>query len=466
MIRNSSTKKVVCALSGGVDSSVAASLLLQQEHSLSAIHMSNGNVHDEDNDDGTGTGTTQKTKSLQCSSESDWKDAQAVASHLGIASVKRLEFQAAYFTQVFEPYLANVQQGQMGNPDIACNRYVKFGALREYCKQHYCNDSFLATGHYARLWHSGQEPPPAVQEALATTNENENDFDWLLSNNTNRDGPILLAAADATKDQSYFLAGCSSSALSNVIFPLGDYFKKSTLDTTTTTVRQLAHDFDLPTANKRESMGICFVGKRPRGFRHFLQDYLAPATTSITFTDLDTGQQVATTSEPEHACLYTIGQGAKLGGSKTRYFVVSRDLQQNVVYVAAGTHHPALYTDRCTVGGSGGTVNWMVNGTAPPQPLVRTGRMRVTCRIRHLQPLVDATLELRDNNQFQVLFDKPVRGVTPGQYAVFYALDGLVCLGGGPIEQAGETYWEKGLAVPDNAHPAGHNDVSRITLVS
>jgi tRNA U34 2-thiouridine synthase MnmA/TrmU len=246
------------------------------------------------------------------------------------------------------------------------------------------------------------------------------------------------------------------------------------------TVRQLAADMELPTASKRESMGICFVGKRPGGFRSFVADFLPPATHKIDFVDVDTGAVVATSQQPEHASLYTIGQGAKLGGSSQKYFIVDREPENGIVRVCAGTHHAALYADSLTV-----AVHWMARNQAPRPLRMKKGggEMRAQCRIRHLQPLVDCTIVAvaatvgtmdRDSSssssggtgpppaaKYQVHFDKPVRGITLGQTAVFYVADGLICLGGGPITERGATYFEQGLPLPTaNLHPAGHNDLS------
>ena len=509
------SKSVVAALSGGVDSSVVAALLadaqppspvssyssaLSSDHRLkllAAVHCTNWNATSHDDDSVPAQG---------CSSESDWKDAQAVARHLNIPHIHRVNLEADYWTLVFEPYLREIERGYMGNPDMGCNRYIKFGALREFCAKKFGAETMIATGHYARLWHRDsqsaaasttigalgrfpvQNIPNFLEEELA---QDPAQYDWILRwgrhENEEKDAslpPILLSAADGSKDQSYFLADCSSQAFSNIMFPLGDFYKRthdlssSSFDSQSfhhqhdhpqqqhqqhlqPTVRQLAYDFALPTAEKRESMGICFVGKRPSGFRHFLQNYLHPPTRPLRFIDVETQSVLSETTEPSHACLYTIGQGAKLSGSPQKYFVVSLNVTDNVVHVAAGTHHPALYTDHCTLQ----RLHWMAG--SPPEPLKQGiaaatvaqsstsgnatshSSMRLQCRIRHLQPLVNCTLVVeRDNHGGKetatIRFDQPMRGVTPGQYAVFYTCNGLVCLGGGPIEETGASYWHRG----------------------
>jgi tRNA U34 2-thiouridine synthase MnmA/TrmU len=576
---------VVVALSGGVDSSVAAALLKQRYASAIGTNGSTGTIGDSSSsNNGQGQGLASSTiaaihmsnwnatqhddDSLDaCSSEQDWKDAVAVAQHLQLP-VQRVHFESTYWTLVFEPYLdqlipsnpmdmdmdtdtnsdsngtdrpnKDIGGSRMGNPDMLCNRFVKFGALRDYCLDKYGTDTLLATGHYARLWHRDSDehnthtnthtdaaPPPAdVQQAL---DRSDSDLaDWLMdwgvmdgddgevdgvpSSNRQQRPPILLSAVDTTKDQSYFLAACDADSLRNVLFPLGDLYKKQqqAIDADASlqqqhgqvqqqeqqhqqpTVRKLAADMKLPTASKRESMGICFVGKRPGGFRSFVADFLPPATRNIDFVDVDTGAVVATSRQPEHASLYTIGQGAKLGGVSQKYFIVDREPENgNIVRVCAGTHHAALYADSLTV-----AVHWMARNQAPRPLRMKTkkdgegeggggGEMRAQCRIRHLQPLVDCTIVAtattvvtkdRDSSSggagtpaaspppattYQVHFDKPVRGITLGQTAVFYVADGLICLGGGPITERGATYFEQGLSLPtDNLHPAGHNDLS------
>ena len=498
--------KVVVALSGGVDSSVAAALIVKKAPSkelVSAVHMSNWNVTSHDDD-------TLRS----CSSEDDWEDALAVAKHLNISDFRRIRFEKDYWNMVFQPYIDDiVQHNRMGNPDIGCNVHIKFGSLQQYIasKQPIKGDGqkiWLATGHYARLWHRHENPdtlPQVVETMLGDVESSSMSpatsslarwMRWLQSSGSTTETvapkTILLAAADKTKDQSYFLAGCSSRSLSNVLFPLGEYYKTrrsdgSLMDSqdakkpTIKTVREMAVDFTLPTATKRESMGICFVGKR-RNFREFLQDYLPPPRSDLTFVDVDTGSVVGSIpltggrapSIPPHACLYTIGQGAKISGSKQKYFVVDTDLRSNQVLVCAGTHHPALYTQSFTF-----DMKWMfahsnndddalmdmVTNVMDKLNTVDESEgpcytMRVQCRIRHLQPLMDGTLIYRPlSNTYTIELDKPVRGVTPGQMTVLYLGD-LICLGGGPIDQRGPTFLELNRLLPADLYPSGHNDLS------
>lgn len=450
---HNSNERVVVALSGGVDSSIALGLMLaaaKNRDSLSAIYMSNWNLYDDD--------------TVHCTTEVDWKDAQAVARHFH-CPIRRVALEAEYWTCVFEPFLDGLSSQQMGNPDIACNTYIKFGALLENVKQRFGQDTVLATGHYARLWDPLQQttPPPCLQHALEA--DSTGLMDWLVEQSMESNASILLAAADSSKDQSYFLSGCSGQALRDVRFPLGDLYKKGPgHNENSRTVRQLAMDWKVPVANKKDSTGICFVGKR-RSFRDFLlqNQYLPPAQAPVDFVDIDTQKIVGTTApENAHPVLFTSGQGAKISGSKTKYFVVgiltdgdTSDDNRHKVGVCAGTHHPALFANTLFID----NINW-VTGCPPPQ--LRNGQsLHLKCRIRHLQPLQTCTLSCEDNDQYKIVFDLPLRGITSGQQAVLYDPSGVVCLGGGAISARGPSFFEMGLALPSQVAPSGHNDQSR-----
>ena len=409
-LRHSSSKTIVVALSGGVDSSVAAALL----RPCKALHMTNW-THDD---------------TLTCSSISDALDAERVAQHLDI-SLERVSLEQDYWHAVFEPYLEGLLQGRRGNPDVDCNRFVKFGALRDYVREKHGEHACLATGHYARLLRYGDADWDDVVRSRP----------WLSNND---EQPILCAAVDATKDQSYFLASCTASQLDNVLFPLGELTKKEG-------TRRLAKHYNLPTAEKRESMGLCFVGKRPDGWASFIQEYLpALSKEPLRVYDVDTNELLEV-REGHQACLYTRGQGAKVAGRAQKYFCVQSDIRSNELWVGAGTHHPALYADSLVVE----QVHW--TSEVCPEPLQETQSMRVQCRIRHLQPLMDCTLHRASDDSLEVVFDRPVRGMAQGQWAVFY--DGPVCLGGGPIERSGPSYSDRSLPL-DLLAPSGHNDKS------
>jgi tRNA-specific 2-thiouridylase len=296
--------------------------------------------------------------------------------------------------------------------------------------------------------------PEYLAQALQQDNEDDSSImSNLLFHSKN---PVLLAARDLSKDQSYFLTGVSGEALRNVLFPLGDYLKskKNGDDNDDKTVREVALEAQLPTAHKRDSMGICFVGKRKHG--SFVDEFIEKAPTNqppLQCINVETGEAVATFDEPNLSLVYaTIGQGAKLSGAAQKWFVVDKPHPRTVV-ICSGTHHPALYADRLYVQ----DMNWIV-GPPPKLPF------RAQCRIRHLQPLVDCEIRPHQdsnssNHGYEIVLDSPLRGIAPGQVCGIYYND-VVCLGGGAIVQRGPTYWELQKDLPKALHPSGHNDLS------
>lgn len=462
-------------MSGGVDSAVVAHLLSQRyplEH-LVGIHMSNWDFHDEHG------GKNSSTTMTGCW-EQDWKDARSVADHLNIP-IRHVSFQAEYWNDVFAPYCQQVEQSITPNPDVDCNRHIKFGVLKKYLWDRFAIQR-LATGHYARLWDRQQtattttatsKMPDFLEEALEETELIV--VDYLLGKNNGGElspAPILMAAQDRTKDQSYFLSGVPALAFSDVLFPLGDFYKStpSVVDQNNNhsdilSVRAMALDAQLPNATKRDSMGICFVGKRKHG--EFINDYIAPSSSSLSSSSEGSelqcinveDQSVVATFDPASnpALAYaTVGQGAKISGLSQRWFVVERQ-QGNILVVCPGTHHPALYASCLFLQAQ--DMNWLCGGGRPP-PFP----FRAKCRIRHLQPLVDCEIRQgRNLGEIAVHLDVPLRGIAPGQVCTFYAAgkDGdLVCLGGGSIHGRGKTYWERQQDLPPIVHPAGQNDLS------
>jgi len=303
---HNSQKRIIVAMSGGVDSSVAAYILKrrkQKADDILGLYMNNWNTADEND---------ESSSSFCAQSEKDALDAQSVCDVLNI-NLRRISFAKEYWTGVFEPFVDEINHGRMTNPDVGCNSIVKFGAMREYAMKHLQAD-YIATGHYARLWYRDKNhsaclysnntslTPNYMKEYLADTPEEE----WINSwgeddsshNSCNIKTPILLAAADATKDQSYFLCGVKGYAFSNALFPLGDLEKsaRSDINKDSSTdssnhedfsVRDIAHIAGLPTASKKESMGICFIGKRK--FPDFIAKYLGYEE-SGDFVDIDTGK--------------------------------------------------------------------------------------------------------------------------------------------------------------------------------
>lgn len=430
MIR-SSRQRIAVAMSGGVDSSVVAYLLRRQypQAELLGVHMSNWDYNAED------------TAPSKCW-EQDWKDAKLVADHIGIPII-HTSFQADYWNSVFEPFIEQISQHRTPNPDVDCNRYIKFGVLKEFLWSKH-QITTLATGHYARLWDPTRDMPEDLQQVL----DQDSAIEPFLSKTT----PTLLSGKDMSKDQSYFLSGVSGEALRNVLFPLGDYLKQPQDDSTATSVRQLALETQLPNALKRDSMGICFVGKRKHG--EFVQDFLAPPPTTAIGQCINVEDgSIVTTFDPQKqpSLLYaTIGQGAKIGGASQKWFVVDKPNAMTLL-ICPGTHHPALYSDSFHVD----FIHW-ISGIEPRLPL------RAQCRIRHLQPLVDCEIHPRREGGYEVITSLPLRGIASGQVCGIYLHD-FICLGGGAITQRGPNYMDLQKSLPSLLHPAGSNDLS-ITL--
>ena len=353
-------KTVVVGMSGGVDSSVAALLLKEQGYNVIGLFMLNW----EERDAGGA-----------CTAESDFADVRRVCSLLDIPYYS-VNFAKEYEERVFSYFLSEYAAGRTPNPDVLCNREIKFGPFREYALS--LGADFIATGHYCGIEHA----------------QNGRHY--------------LLKAADAGKDQTYFLNQVREEQLAQTLFPLASLQKSE--------VRKIAEDNGLATAKKKDSTGICFIGER--NFRKFLMEYLPAQKGRILTLD---GEEVG-----EHVGLmhYTIGQrrGVDLGGKRGesgRWFVVKKDLKNNILYVSHGDESP-LYSRACTVSG----LNWI--GYMPQLT------QKCTAKFRYRQPEQGVKFTLDGETAF-VEFDEPQRAVTEGQYAVFY--DGGYCLGGGVIEK-------------------------------
>eukprot|EP00980_Cylindrotheca_fusiformis_P022877 scaffold9857_cov127-Cylindrotheca_fusiformis.AAC.23 len=430
-------RRIAVALSGGVDSSVAAHLLcMTNKEDILGIHMSNWDYHGDDD----------TSKEQKCW-EQDWKDAQAVAQHLDIPIV-HASFESEYWNTVFDPYITNLSRSVTPNPDIDCNRYIKFGALKDYIRKRFDIDT-LATGHYARLFDPTRNTSKRSECLQAFLDDNPQNADML-----DLTQPILMAARDERKDQSYFLSGVAADSFRNIMFPLGDLLKIPPNDISSTdmqSVREIATNAKLPTASKRDSMGICFIGKRSHA--DFVNEYIplhASQQEQGKCINVEDGS-IVTTFDPvkDISLVYsTIGQGAKISGAAQKWFVVDKP-DPTTILICPGTHHPALYSDSFIVHG----MNW-IQGSPPLFPL------KAQCRIRHLQPLVDCEIRPTiDGSSYQVSLEKPFRGIAVGQVCGVY-LNGLVCMGGGAIAARGSTYLDLNKELPSSLHPAGHNDLS------
>lgn len=352
------TKTVVVGMSGGVDSSVAAYLLKEQGYNVIGLYMLNWEEEDANG---------------ACTSENDWQDVARVCAILDIPYYS-VNFSKQYEERVFSYFLKEYAAGRTPNPDVLCNREIKFGPFREYALS--MGADYIATGHYCDIAHTP-------------------------------DGRhYLKKAADTNKDQTYFLNQVREEQLSNVLFPLGKITKPQ--------VREIAERLKLATAKKKDSTGICFIGER--NFRNFLRTYL-PAQSGKIYTL--NGECVG-----EHIGLmyYTIGQrkGLDLGGKQGesgRWFVVKKDLANNILYVSHGDESP-LYSKSCEVEG----LNWIA--------FTPTKTFTCTAKFRYRQGEQAVTVTLTPTGA-HVEFAEKQRAVTEGQYAVFY--NETCCLGGGVI---------------------------------
>jgi tRNA-specific 2-thiouridylase len=353
--------KVIVGLSGGVDSAVAALRLKQAGWQVEGLFMKNW---EEDDEDG------------YCAAAADLAEADAVAAHLGIP-LHRVNFATEYWDRVFADFLAEYRAGRTPNPDVLCNREIKFKAFLDHALDLGAN--FIATGHYAGV------------ECSAA-------------------GCRLVRAADENKDQTYFLYQLDQHALRHALFPLAGLRKDA--------VRRLAAETGLPNHARRDSTGICFIGERR--FRDFLARYLPAQPGEICTPE---GELLG---RHEGLMYYTLGQrsglgiGGVAGSGDQPWYVVAKDLAANRLLVAQGHDHPLLYRDRL----ESRQLHW-VSGHRPPQGL------RCLARCRHRQPLQECTLEFVDE-ALHVHFDRPQRALTPGQSVVLY--DGRDCLGGGIIQ--------------------------------
>lgn len=357
--------RVVVGMSGGVDSSVTALLLKEQGYEVIGIFMKNWDDTDEFG---------------YCTATEDYKDVQAVAQQIGIPYYS-VNFEKEYWDKVFQYFLDEYKKGRTPNPDVMCNKEIKFKAFLDYALD--LGADYVATGHYAQV-------------------------------RRDEDGSVhMLRGVDENKDQTYFLNQLSQEQLAKVLFPLGGMDKSE--------VRRIAETAGLKTAKKKDSTGICFIGEK--NFKEFLSNFL-PAVSGNMMT-LD-GKKMG-----EHAGLmyYTIGQrkGLGIGGggeSDEPWFVIGKDLASNTLYVGQGYHHDMLYADHLDAS----DIHFTQDGKMPQT-------FTCTAKFRYRQKDVPVTVHLNeDQTAATVVFDEPVRAITPGQAVVFY--NGMECLGGGTIDHA------------------------------
>lgn len=350
-------ERVAVGMSGGVDSAVSALLLKEQGYDVCGIFMKNWDETDE---------------SGECTAAEDYDDVRGVCDCLGIPYYT-VNFTEEYWNRVFSYFLEEYKRGRTPNPDVLCNREIKFAAFKDFALS--TGADYMATGHYARL--AGE-------------------------------GVHLLKGVDNNKDQSYFLCMLSAEQLDRTLFPVGGLTKPQ--------VREIARKAGIPVAEKKDSTGICFIGERK--FRQFLKQYL-PAQKGEMRTL--SGEYVG---EHEGLMYYTLGQrrGLNIGGRGTceRWFVVKKDMENNILYVEQGADAPELYS-RALRTESFNFIN-------PPDWRER----RLCCKARYRQPDQPCTARI-EGDRVYIEFDDKQRAVTPGQFAVLY--DGEECLGGGVIEE-------------------------------
>lgn len=360
--------RVIVGMSGGVDSSVSALLLLQQGYQVEGLFMKNW-----DEDDGT----------EYCTAKMDLADAQAVCDKLGI-TLHTANFAAEYWDNVFEHFLTEYRAGRTPNPDILCNREIKFKVFLEYAK--ILGADFIATGHYAQTRSKQQE---------------------------NKSITYLCKGLDTSKDQSYFLHAVSEEALEKTLFPIGKLEKKA--------VRHIAQEHDLVTHNKKDSTGICFIGERR--FKDFLQQYLPAQPGPIQSLD---GRVLG---QHQGLMYHTIGQrqglgiGGISGANEEPWYVIRKDLVNNVLIVGQGGDNPALFAKSLNTEAS-----YWIN------QVPSHSEFRCTAKTRYRQADQWCTVHMGDNGYLKVVFDEPQRAITPGQSLVLY--QGDICLGGAVINCA------------------------------
>ena len=365
--------KVLVGLSGGVDSAVAAYLLIKEGHEVTGCFMRNWDALA--NGDYLGNPTVNND---QCPQEKDYDDACKVAEKLGI-QLLRADYVKEYWDNVFSYLIKEYENGRTPNPDIFCNKYIKFGPFIQFAKEH--GFDCIAMGHYAKRM--------------------------------DKDGVTFLCKSyDQNKDQTYFLSQISQEQVSFCLFPLGNIDK--------TEVRRIAHELQLESVmDKKDSTGICFIGER--NFRQFLQNYIPVRDGDI--IDIETGRVIG---HHVGSMYYTIGQRRGLGiggihGEEAKgWFIVKKDVKKNILYVASGDENSYLLSDSCTVT----NLNWI---SGKPE----NGK-HVNAKFRYRQKDNGVTIEFLSEDRIRLIFDEPYKAVTPGQAAVIY--DGDICLGGGLIE--------------------------------
>ena len=367
-------RRIIVGMSGGVDSSVVALLLKQQGHDVCGLFMKNWEEWDGQGD---------------CPVSKDFIDMAKSCEQIGI-EYHQVNFAPQYWKNVFSRFIDDYKQGWTPNPDVLCNREIKFKVFLEKALELGADE--VATGHYCQ-----------VERSLSF--------------------PRLKKGSDSDKDQSYFLLGIREQALQKTLFPIGHLKKRQ--------VRKIAQDFGLSIYDKKDSTGVCFIGERP--FGKFLADYLHSEPGPM---ETLKGEKVG---EHKGLSFYTEGQrkGLFLGGEGRPWFVVGKDLSSNALIVERGTHHPALFTDRLW----GDEMSWI---NSQSRERFRPGQTYfLQGKIRYRQENQDCYFTPLEDRKIEVFFPTPQRAVTLGQYVGLY--EGDICLGGGKITRRERSFYHRGL---------------------
>lgn len=352
--------KVIVGLSGGVDSSVAALLLKEQGYDVVGVFMKNWDDTDEFG---------------YCTAEEDYKDAEAVANEIDIP-IYSINFEKEYYNRVFTYFLDEYKKGRTPNPDIMCNKEIKFRAFLDFAKD--LGADYLATGHYARI-------------------------------KRNDDGSVeMLRGLDSNKDQTYFLSQLSQEQIKDVMFPVGELQKSE--------VREIAKKYNLKTATKKDSTGICFIGERD--FNEFLSNYLPAKPGNM--VDIDTGKILG---KHNGLMYHTIGQrrGLGIGGDGEAWFVCGKDLEKNELLICQGGDNPHLFSNRL-----------LASEFQTSLKEFERKDFESVAKFRYRQKDIPVKVRFIDDTHVEVLYDH-IKSVTPGQAAVFY--DGEVCIGSAIIDE-------------------------------
>lgn len=372
LLKECDSMKVILGLSGGVDSSVALKLLKDQGYDVEAMFMRNWDS--ATNNDILGNPDIDDDV---CPQEKDYQDALHVANELGV-KLNRIDFIEEYWDTVFTYFLNEYKSGRTPNPDIMCNKYIKFNAFLKHASS--LGADYIAMGHYARVRHES-------------------------------DKSYLLRGVDSNKDQTYFLSQITQAQLRKSLFPIGHLTKPE--------VRKIAHDANLYTMDKKDSTGICFIGER--NFKKFLQNYLPSQPGNIVTMDGDI------IGKHDGLMYYTIGQrkGLGIGGNhdykNEAWFVCGKDLEKNELIVGQGHDSDYLISNWCYAS----SLNWITDKPLENHPY--------TAKFRYRQEDNPITLEFVGDDKMKVTYASGVRAVTPGQAVVVY--DGEICLGGGIIDE-------------------------------